>query len=388
MDNTVIAAEEALLRIGPGEHLDRVAALLEALARVTSLAPRLTRWNDAAELLMCGPRDRIVLDADHFPGEDIGIVRRFLVARPLALVEAIGSDRTGPQGRAILALARTRWHHWPLDLVQLEALLRAPAAPPAVEAAPGTTVPAPAHSPGSNGSEPRGFDLRGPLADLSTQVRRTSEALLALRGTGSLDPGAAESLSGEIARIERTARSLALGAERNPRPAEEMDLDALVEEELAVLALQSRRAPRVRYLGGEALPIRADRAVLVHALAVLLDLLRTLANPGEPVEVRSLRRPADPDRFGPPRASVRLRAPAGALAALTPAQLFLPGGLGERVPGIGPGELCVLARLCAARGLELEAHSIPGSPAQLEFDLSAPSFERTPTLLAAAARPS
>lgn len=388
MDNTVPLAEEALLRIGPGEHLDRVAALLEALARVTPLAPRLTRWNDVAELLMCGPRDRIVLDADHFPGEDIGIVRRFLASRPLAMLEAIGSDRTGPQGRAILALARTRWHHWPLDLVQLEALLRTPAAPPAAEAGPGTAVPTAAHPSISNGSEPRAVDLRGPLSDLSSHVRRANEALFTLRGTGTLDPAAAENLSTEIARIERTARSLALGAERNPRPAEEMDLDALVEEELAVLALQSRRAARVRYLGGEALPIRADRAMLVHTLTVLLDLLRTLANPGEPLEVRSLRSPADKDRFAQPRAIVRLRAPAGALAALTPAQLFLPGGLGEHVPAVGPNELCVLARLCATRGLELEARSLPGSPPQLEFDLSAPIFERTSNLLAGALRSS
>ncbi len=385
MDNTVIAADEALLRIGPGQHLDRVSALLEALARVTPLAPRLTRWNDVAELLMCGPRDRIVLDADHFPVEDIGIVRRFLVARPLAMVEAIGSDRSGPEGRAILALPRTRWHHWPMDIVQLEALLRTPAAPTASEASPRTAGTLPSNS---NGSEPQGFDLRAPLGDFSNQVRRTNEALLALRGTGTLDSLAAESLSAEIARLERAARSLALGAERNPRPAEELDLDALVEEELAVLALQSRRAPRVRYLGGEALPIRADRAMLVHTLAVLLDLLRTLANPGEPVEVRSLRSPADLDRFGPQRAIVRLRASAGVLAALTPAQLFLPGGLGERVPGVGSSELCVLARLCAARGLELEARSIPGSPVQLELDLCAPISERTSALLAGAVRPS
>ncbi len=383
MDNTVIAADEALLRVGPGQHLDRATALLEALARVTALAPRITRWNDVAELLMYGPRDRVVLDADHFSVEDIGIVRRFLVARPLATLEAIGCDRSGPHGRAILALPRTRWHHWPLDLVQHEALLRTPASPPIAEAVTAETAP-----PNSNGSEPRSFDLRAPMGDLSNQVRRTNEALLALRGTGTLDSVAAETLSAEIARLERAARSLALGAERNPKLAEELDLDALVEEELAVLALQSRRAPRVRYLGGEALPIRADRAMLVHTLAALLDLLRTLATPAEPVEVRSLRSSTDQDRFGPPRARVRLRAPAGVLAALTPAQLFLPGGLGELVPGVGASELSVLARLCTARGLELEARSIPASPPQLEFDLSAPIVERTSTLLAGAARSS
>jgi hypothetical protein len=231
---------------------------------------------------------------------------------------------------------------------------------------------------------PAAFDFRTPLGDLSAQVKRTSEALLTLRGTGTLDPGASENLGNEIGRLERSVRSLSLGVEPVAHLLEELDLDALVEEELAVLALQSRRAPRVRYVGGEALPIRSDRAALVHTLGVLLELVRTLASTGELVEVRSLNSASDQDPLSEARAIVRLRAPAGPLSGIPAAQLFQPAGLGERLPGIGPSELCVLARLCLARGLSLGARAIAGPVPQIEFDLSVPLFVRSAKLLAGA----
>ncbi|HUR28165.1 MAG TPA: hypothetical protein VM509_08255 [Planctomycetota bacterium] len=224
--------------------------------------------------------------------------------------------------------------------------------------------------------------MRAPLGDLAAHVRRATEALVALRGSGNLDPTASESLGAEFVRLERSLKSLALGAERSPRAAEDLDLDALVEEELAVLALQSRRASRVRYQGGEPLPVRADRGALVHTFGVLLELVRALAGTSELVEVRSLSTPEGGELAGEPRAVVRLRAPAGPLATVAPAQWFLPGGLGERIPGIGSSELCVLARLCAARGLSLEARSAPG--AHLEIDLSVPLARHGAKLLAEA----
>jgi len=356
--------------------------LLEAMVRASPQAHVPTRWFDVAELLLAGPRDRVVLDADHFPLEDIGIVRRFLVARPASRAEVIGSDRTLPVGRALLALPRTRWHPWPIDLVQLEDLLRAP--PPETVANHAAPAVLPAQLPEQVSVELRGFDLRTPLSDLSAHVRRTSEALLNLRGSGNLDPTASETLGSEIVRLERSVRSLSLGVERAPRVQEELDLDALVEEELAVLALQARRAPRVRYQGGEVLLVRADRAALVHTLGVLLEIVRTLANTGELVEVRSLNSASEQDGSLEPRAIIRLRAPAGPLAGIPPAQLFQPAGLGERLPGVGSSELCVLARLCAARGLALEARPIPGATPQVEFDLSVPISAKAAKLLAGA----
>ncbi len=381
MEHDAKAVQPTALRIGPGARLDRVAALVEALARATPGAQSPTRWFDLAELLLAGPRDRVVIDADHFPLEDIGIVRRFLVPRPSAAAEVIGSDRTLPVGRALLALPRVRWHPWPLDLVQLEDLLE----PPRAEEPRRSMPAAQTNAAGAEllAMDLRGFDLRTPLGDLAAQVRRTSDALVVLRGAGSLDPKASEALGGEIVRLERSVRSLSLGVERTPKALEDLDLDALVEEELAVLALQSRRAPRVRYLGGEVLHVHADRAALVHTLGVLLELVRALVGTGELVEVRSLSAP-DSERAEAARAIVRLRAPAGPLAGIAAAQLFQPNGLGERIQGIGPSELCVLARLCQARGLTLEARAIAGSPPQIEFDLSVPLGARAAKLLAGA----
>lgn len=378
MEHGASAAQSAALRIGPGARLDRAAGLLDALARTQADAPILCRWFDAAELLLFGERDRVVLDADHFSVQDIGIVRRFLVARPGASVDILGSDRGTTSAAELLALPGTRWHAWPADLASLELLLRAPAPAPA-----GPPARAPAGTPEPAGS----VDARTPLLELMAQVRRTTEAHLGLRGAGGLESGPSEALASELLRLERCVRGMLLAAERAPRSGEELDLDALVEEELAVLALQRRRAPRVRYQGGEVLPVRVDRAVLVHGLGVLLELARALAGSGELVEVHSLRllaeaEPAGEKASGAARALLRLRAPAGDLAALPPAQLFQSGGLGERLPGFAPGDLHALARLCASRGLGLRARLLAGTPAQLEFDLDMPLVERPARLLA------
>jgi hypothetical protein len=379
---------EPLLRIGPGQRLDRAALLIDAVTRAGAPAVRLSRWNDVAELLACGPRDRVVLDADHLELEDIGIVRRFLAARPQAAVEAVGTDRTQPAGRALLALPRTRWHPWPLELVHVDALVAGPPALPArgEPALPGRLEPERVNGAGHALARPA-EDWRAPLSDLVGQVRRAQATLSSLRSNGALDPVAGEALTGEILRVERTVRSLALGSDALAHEPEDLDHDALVEEELAVQALNSRRAPRLRYHGGEPLLVRADRSTLVHSLGVLLDVVRALAGAGEQLEVHSLSSSADATRpkdlalpaAGPPRrrlAIVRLRAPAGALADANPSAAFQPEGLGERLPGIGASELHVLARLCASRGMDLTARAVPGAPPQVEFDLALPLAEQ------------
>lgn len=383
MEHGASAAHTAALRIGPGQRLDRAAGLLDALARTQPDAPLLCRWFDAAELLLFGDRDRVLLDADHFSPQDIGIVRRFLVARPGARVDILGSDRGSTTTGELLALPGTQWHAWPADLGSLERFLDAPAAA-APAASPALAGPADLAAP---------VEARAPLVELMAQVRRTVEAHLVLRGAGSLEPGPSEALAGELLRMERCVRGMLLAAERAPRSGEELDLDALVEEELAVLALQRRRAPRLRYQGGEVLPVRVDKAVLVHTLGVLLEIARTLAGSGELVEVHSLRSssardaaaaadPGAPEVGAGPRALIRLRAPAGALSPLLPAQLFQPSGLGERLPGFAPSDLNWLARLCASRGLCLQARLVAGAPAQVEFDLDMPLIERPARLLA------
>jgi hypothetical protein len=386
LEHSASAANTAALRIGPSPRLDRAAGLLEALARALPAAPQQSRWFDAVELLLFGARDLVVLDADHFSLEDIGIVRRFLVARPEARVEVLGSDRAAPAAAELLGLPGTHWQAWPPDLARLEEFLRIPAAhePP---------QPAAPQAGAEREAEPTPSAARGPLADLMAQVRRTIDAHLTLRGSGNVESGPSEQLAAELLRLERCVRGLLLSAEGAPQAATELDLDALVEEELAVLALQSRRAPRVRYQGGEVLPVRSDRAVLVHILGVLLELARTLTGAGELVEVRSLKigeaidsavmlDPLAGAQPAGPRALIRLRAPAGVLAALLPTQLFQAGGLGERLPGFGPGDLHTLARLCAQRGLGLRARLLAGSPAQVEFDLDLPIVERSATILA------
>ncbi len=380
MENTQSESRLPGIRIGPGSGLDKLAALLEALGRDMPESPGITRWSDVAEMLLSGPRDRVVLDADHFPQEDIGIVRRFLVARPGASIEALGANRAAPVSRSLLAMEGVHWHPWPQDLVQLESLLR-PVRVTQTAGAAGRDA-AERSSLGTPREEPKVADLRSPLVELLAQVRRAGDALESARASGEMSPAQSLHLGAELTRLERGARGLLLESERPLAPAEAMDLDCLVEEELAVLALQSRRAPRVRYHGGEALPVRADRSLLVHALGMLLDLARGLAPQGEALEVRTLAAPIDQDQPGFARAIVRVRAPAGVLSDLSPAQLLMPAGLGERVPGVGPSELCALARLCAQRGLLLEVHRVVGAQALLEFDVSAPLAERHAAKLA------
>lgn len=422
MDHDVRAARTAALRIGPGARLERVAALLAALdqaaasaaavdASATRGAAVVARFHDVAELLLFGPSDRVLLDADHVRSDDVGFVRRFLALRPSAAIEVFGTDRNAPVARALLAFDGSRWRAWPMDLAELEKLLDPPAAAArgprgaraAAVAAPESVAeiaPAPAavpplrsgrpvrHAPSAADDESVGFDWRAPLGDLGVQLRRAAEAHLNLRGTtGGDGPGgaASEALGLELVRLERCVRAMALGADRGPRQLEDLDFDALVEEELAVLALQSRRAPRVRFSGGEVLPVRAERDVLVHALGVLLELVRSLAGANEQVEVRSSRLAAE---RGPEaaRAVVRLRSPAGPLAGLAPASLFHASGLGDRVAGFAPNELFVLAKLCEARGMGLEARQTPGASPAIEFELSLPLAER-PSQVASAVGP-
>lgn len=422
MDHDVRAARAAALRIGPGARLERVAALLAALdqaaasaaaidASATRGAAAVARFHDVAELLLFGPSDRVLLDADHVRSEDVGFVRRFLALRPSAAIEVFGTDRNAPVARALLAFDGSRWRAWPMDLAELEKLLEPPAGaakgPRGGRAAVATppepileVVPAPVAAassrpgrvgkpaPGNADDEGGAFDWRAPLGDLGVQLRRTAEAHLNLRGTtGGDGPGgaASEALGLELVRLERCVRAMALGADRGPRQLEDLDFDALVEEELAVLALQSRRAPRVRFSGGEVLPVRAERDVLVHALGVLLELVRSLAGANEQVEVRSSRLSAERGPDGA-RAVVRLRSPAGPLAGLAPSALFHPSGLGERVPGFAPNELFVLAKLCEARGMGLEARQTPGASPAIEFELSLPLAER-PSQVASTAGP-
>lgn len=455
MDPRDSSPRESLLRFGPGPKLDRAARLCEVLRVEALLAhrgeappPRISRWFDAAEFLAFGPRDRVVLDADHMPMEDIGLVRRFLASRPLASLECFGSDRSSSVGRALLSMPQARWHAWPLELGQLELLLKAPPREPASPVSPaGPDRPAsPEPAPVARRTAPRASPAEplppGGKVPAAPPVSPPPEAPLDADvvppqwnewNGGSRGPapiadlapraGAPETdpdLAGEIARVQLALRSAAPKT-RSAAPVpgaptaelETFDLESLVEEELAVLALHSRGVPRVRFHGGGPLPVRADREGLIQSLGALLDVARALSGSSETIEVLTLAVPTEPlgeehDSFGPfgspgefsstagpasegsprppsrpsGRPTVRVRVAAGLLLEGAPALWFQPGGLGTRLPGIDSSELHALARAAAARGIQLTGRRVAGprSPAssgpdkhpasQAEFDLS------------------
>lgn len=116
------------------------------------------------EVPNCG---RLVLDGEHLPLEDVGLVRRFLVSNPGWSAVCLGLDPRGTVQGSLEGLPRIGWRPWPPDLDQLRALARIPDPLPILYGADGSAVAAPT-------------DLSGPQArELIEIVRRLESRVLA-----------------------------------------------------------------------------------------------------------------------------------------------------------------------------------------------------------------
>jgi hypothetical protein len=91
---------------------------------------RLRSLVDLAELLLApvpaSPIGRLMLDADHLPRADLGIVTRFLTRAPRWELWLFGEDDRCWVAQRLLALPQARWCGWPPDLEQLQRALVAP----------------------------------------------------------------------------------------------------------------------------------------------------------------------------------------------------------------------------------------------------------------------
>lgn len=147
--------DKQTLWLGPGPRMSLVDELMRGLASRTGLICQ--RIEDLGALL-AGPRPTdLLLDTDHIPIEDLGIVRRALQSSSPARIRVYltGEDPTTRVARELLG-QRTRgiWLPWPIDAEALASLageeapnhdLRADRRPPAGVAPPleqeGVTIP-------------------------------------------------------------------------------------------------------------------------------------------------------------------------------------------------------------------------------------------------------
>ena len=117
------------LLLGPGEDLERLAPLLEALETTRGVDQPLgiDLLDDLGQLFSELPdRGRLVLHAAWLPLEDLGLVRRFLDSEPGWELVLVGLDPGATVPRRLLRLPGTRWFSDPLDVDQLDELLTAP----------------------------------------------------------------------------------------------------------------------------------------------------------------------------------------------------------------------------------------------------------------------
>lgn len=280
------------LALGPGGRLDGLGALFEALAaegpetRVVSLV-------DLDDLLGRGfvATGRLLIDADATDAEDVGFVRRFLERQPGWELVSFGADAGRSTARRLAALPRARFLPWPPDLDQLRALARARrGAPgddvhPAAAGAPGAGVGLDALLSGAPPARSRGVGPRD-----ASRARSAAAARAAGAGPLRLVPSGAPAAAAGKASVGAAA-----GAERlGPRGRERFDLDGVLEETLAVLALRHPNGPRVRYRpagGDDGALVQGDRGALAAALETLLVLARASGSADDVVRLQTARAP-------------------------------------------------------------------------------------------------
>ena len=309
--------------VGPGERMDLMARLVEAAGRRpdgTGTAVRMLV--DLADLLVEGPGPgRLLLDAEHLPLEDIGLLRRILQrGGPNLEAWVLGRDAAGQGTKAALALSGTRWLAWPPDVDQIVAL--------------------------AEGGRP----LVQQLQPAPTPFRPAEASL------SPLPPPPAS---------PAPATPTPQAQESRPRGATGYDLAPLLQELLGALSLKGRRAPRFHFLGNGAFPVRLDRATVTTVLEAMLLLARSCAGPGEAVHVTMSERASG-------EADVHLEFPAGPLASL-PANAVLSHELWEqvraRLPELESTHLPEALKPLRVRGGEVLAESAPAGHMSLRLRL-------------------
>ena len=141
-----VALERCLL-VGPGPRLALLRPLLGTLrdelhGEESDRSPAVRELDDPEGLL--GALDHggvVVLDADAFPLEDLGLARRFLERRADWTLLLTGDDPRSRVARFLLGRPGVRWVPWPLDVEDLLALVESEPAEPVPAAAAGATPP-------------------------------------------------------------------------------------------------------------------------------------------------------------------------------------------------------------------------------------------------------
>lgn len=307
----------------------------------------------------------VLVHVDHWACEEIGSLARILAARPRWQLCCTGPDPSGRVARTLLALPGARWLPWPLTLQEFRTLL-----------APQETAPQPA---------PRADAMTADHVEtLGALVARLESAESALRDRAPGDESALAALHNEVRRLGHFARTLALLAAPPERGADEFDIVALLDEQLATLSTGARTAERLsaRTASGPRSPrflVRADRGLLARAFETLLGLARRCAGPGGTVRVLYV--PLEGERL-----EVRVEFPAGALAGLGAAGLADPRAVAARIPELWPADLAAAQAAVASQGGRLTLEARPEGLVRSAVYLSA-AAEVPPAPTAAAAPP-
>ena len=220
-------------------------------------------------------------------------------------------------------------------------------------------------------SDPVLGDYVGPLADLVQRVDLSLE--LASDEAGER----MESPRGDVGDLRQMTHMMKRVAAPPPRGVETFDLGELFEERLAVMTIQGPRELRFLPRGERGHTVRADRGAVSEALVSMLALAAGCT--GRQGVVRA---PYGPDGQG--NVVVSLEFPAGPLvrsAAGDVDALLRPGGLGDRVPGLGAADLPAALAVARSQGGDLRLVWEPGErlSVRLQLPLSdAPSTQGGP----------
>jgi len=132
-------ASRGILLVGPGPRAADLARVLATLGTAHGVEAR--AFADLADLAIeTGRTGVVVLDLDATPIEDVGYVRRFLVAHAGFEIVLLGADS---RTRTARALGTQRFVHWPPDIDELSDLV----ASARTDASPSTTSASPVPMP-------------------------------------------------------------------------------------------------------------------------------------------------------------------------------------------------------------------------------------------------
>lgn len=336
--------------VAPSARFAAVAPICATIARSEGVDSELeVRALDDLYELASARHDRglLILDSDELALEDVGLVRRFATRNTEWRLAVVGNDATRASAKALLALARTRWLSWPLDLTQITELVRS-AAPASVVVPRAGEADAKAHT-GEGAAAATQLETQvSILADIS---QRLELAFSVWRESARPAESDIEAPAAELRRLLRFTRTLSCCIAPPSRGEDEFDPAALIDEQLATLALRGRKGPRFSTRGGAearaagGFAVRANRAAIAIAFEAVLGLASQCAAPGETVRVLYSEQDG--------QLAITVEFPAGALAGVSAERILDPAVMRERLPDFGPNELPAAAAILRSQGGEL-----------------------------------